>query len=429
MAKQFTDRTIKALKPKKGHRYDKMDFGSGSIAGLGVRVEESGSKVFVLIKRFPGSPNPVRRVLGDYPIMSLADARAKAADWVKLIGKGIDPRQEEERERLAKLRKQADTFEGVAGKFVATKLKTQRRGYVVERIVRNELIPHWSKRPISDISHRDVREVVEAVVKRGANAYARNVLDAAHAVFRFALARDLIDHNPCRQLNRQEIVGKRHHRERTLTDAELRALWRAASRLPYPFGPLYLLLLLTGTRRDEAAGARWREFDLQKKLWTIPAERFKSETEHEVPLSDAACATLESLPRFKRGDHVFSARFGEAPIRGFGKAKARLDRRMQRTLQALERQRGHDSPHSVKLDGFVNHDIRRTVRTRLSGLKVQDHIAELVIGHGRKGLQRVYDQHRYLDEKREALDKWAAYLRDLIEPTPANIVKLEKARA
>jgi hypothetical protein len=102
---------------------------------------------------------------------------------------------------------------------------------------------------------------------------------------------------------------------------------------------------------------------------------------------------------------------------------------MQRTLQALERQRGHDSPHSIKLDGFVNHDIRRTVRTRLSALKVQDHIAELVIGHGRKGLQRVYDQHRYVEEKREALDKWASYLRSIVEPPPPNVVELAAARA
>ena len=79
-------------------------------------------------------------------------------------------------------------------------------------------------------------------------------------------------------------------------------------------------------------------------------------------------------------------------------------------LRELAEIRG-DDPKEVELTGFVNHDLRRTVRTRLSALKVQDHIAEMVIGHGRKGIARIYDQHRFEDEKREALAKWAARLR------------------
>ena len=69
--------------------------------------------------------------------------------------------------------------------------------------------------------------------------------------------------------------------------------------------------------------------------------------------------------------------------------------------------------------------MRRTVRTRLSALKVQDHVAEMVIGHGRKGIARIYDQHRFEDEKREALAKWAVLLRSIVEPPPANVVALK----
>jgi integrase len=248
-----------------------------------------------------------------------------------------------------------------------------------------------------------------------------------HALFNFAVARDVIEHNPCKQLKRRDLVGSKRHRERTLNDSELYAAWRASGRLGYPFGPLYRLLLLTGTRLDEAAGARWREFDLHNKLWIIPAGRFKSGTEHTVPLSDETCALLANLPRFRKGDHLFSTTFGESPVNGFSKAKSRLDCRMLRTLRALARRRGDDDV--CELAHFVNHDIRRTLRSRLSALKVQDHIAELVIGHGRKGLQRVYDQHRYLDEKREALSLWAARLRSIVEPSPANVVTLASARA
>ena len=78
---------------------------------------------------------------------------------------------------------------------------------------------------------------------------------------------------------------------------------------------------------------------------------------------------------------------------------------------------------------WVVHDIRRTVRTRLASLRVSDLVAEMVIGHGRKGIQRVYDQHTYEPEMREALELWAARLRDIVTPPPENVVRLRKGRA
>jgi len=111
-------------------------------------------------------------------------------------------------------------------------------------------------------------------------------------------------------------------------------------------------------------------------------------------------------------------------VNSFAKAKDRLDRYMLLTLRALARQRG-DNPRTVQLEPFVNHDIRRTVRTRLSALKVPDHVAELVIGHGRQGLAAIYDQHAYVDEMREALDRWALSLRTIVNPpTTDNVVAL-----
>ena len=84
------------------------------------------------------------------------------------------------------------------------------------------------------------------------------------------------------------------------------ALWHSSEGLGYPFGPLYQLLLLTGARNSEAAGARWSEFNLTKKIWTVPPERFKSNASHLVPLSDSAVAIIEALPRFTQGDHLFT---------------------------------------------------------------------------------------------------------------------------
>jgi integrase len=189
---------------------------------------------------------------------------------------------------------------------------------------------------------------------------------------------------------------------------------------------MFKMLVLTGQRKSEVAKARWREFHFGKKIWTVPPERFKSESSHLVPLTDDVLALLQQLPRFNRGEHLFSTTSGEKPVSGFSKAKARLDRRMLRTLKALARRRGENAA-KIELPPFVNHDVRRTVRTRLSALKVSERVAEMVIGHGKKGLARVYDQHEFLDEMRDALELWASHLRTIMSPPPKNVIPLKRA--
>jgi hypothetical protein len=117
--------------------------------------------------------------------------------------------------------------------------------------------------------------------------------------------------------------------------------------------------------------------------------------------------------------------FGMKPVNGFSKAKQRVDKRMLRSLRAIARTR-NERPQAT-LEPWVIHDIRRTMRTGLSALPIPDLVRELVIAHAKPGLHRVYDQHSYLDEKRRALDLWAARLRESVQLTPgrpANLISL-----
>ena len=128
-------------------------------------------------------------------------------------------------------------------------------------------------------------------------------------------------------------------------------------------------------------------------------------------------------PRFKSGSFLFSTGYGKVATDITEKVKTKIDERMLRTLRAMARMRG-DDPDRIELRPWVIHDLRRTMRTHLAALRIPDHIAEMVLGHGKKGLQRVYDQHRYEAEMREALERWAARLRSIVEPPPANVVAL-----
>src|SRR5450759_2714817 len=118
--------------------------------------------------------------------------------------------------------------------------------------------------------------------------------------------------------------------------------------------------------------------------------------------------------RHPRRNYLFSTTMGARPVSGFSKTKQRLDKEMLTELGNLE--------------PWVIHDIRRTMRTGLSALPVPDLVRELVIGHTKPGLHKVYDQHAYIDEKRHALELWAARLHDIVQPAPANVVKLARKR-
>src|SRR4051812_23016985 len=120
------------------------------------------------------------------------------------------------------------------------------------------------------------------------------------------------------------VAASATDRDRVLTDAELSAVWTAASALPYPFGPFFRMAILTLQRREEVAGMRWSEISSDMKVWTIPGPRMKNGRRHDLHLSEAAVEILRTIPKPEGCDYVFSTT-GKTPISGFSKGKAVLD--------------------------------------------------------------------------------------------------------
>jgi integrase len=425
--RQLTDLKIRSLKAAE----KPFDVKDTQVPGLHVRVMPTGNRSFVLLGRFPGKPHPTRRALGGYGELTLEEARDKAKEWRRLISRGIDPQVQEERDRQSVLRKRCVTFTAVAEDFIRDKLPSERKGKEVQQDIRRELLPKWGGRPIADITPLDVRNLVKAIKDRRGTPYqAHNILITIRRLFGWAIDQAVygIEQSPCDRLKPKSIVGRRQSRTRILDNDELRAFWRATKRLGYPYGPLYQILALTGLRRNEVAWARWSEFNLRDKLWTIPAERMKGGAAHVVPLTADVLAILGELPRFHSGDFLFSTTFGRKAVRGFSRAKRGLDWHMLRSWRAIGRIRG-EARRNKMMPPFVIHDVRRSVRTGLSALPIPDLVRELVVAHAKPGLHRVYDMHAYQAEKLHALQLWAARLRSIVEPPPANVVKLAHARA
>ncbi len=420
----LTDRYLKSCKPK-AKPYDVWD---KVTPGLGIRVLGSANRpvlTFMLMARFPDKADPTRRAhhptrraLGRYGALTLGDARAKARQWHELIAAGVDPKQ---REHQAANRSREGAFAAVAERFIKH-IARHRRGHAAALAIRRELIPVWGAKPIESITPDDVLAAIDKVIARDAHGSAHALFADIRRLFNWCIGsgRYGITHSPCDRLRPRAVIGRKTERSRNLSVDEIAALLSAVDEVGYPYSPLVKLLLLCGLRLNEAARATWSEIDFASRRWTIPGSRMKSGKVHVVPLSEDAVEILQSLPRFS-GPFIFSTTFGERPVTGFSRAKAKLDKAMR---AALRRQHGP----AMQLDGWVFHDLRRVVKSGLAELRVPDVVSELVLAHTKTGLSKVYDQFLYYDERTEALTAWANRLRS-IERVDDNVIELKAARA
>jgi integrase len=196
---------------------------------------------------------------------------------------------------------------------------------------------------------------------------------------------------------------------RALTNQELRAVWRAAARLGYPFGPFFQLMILTGQRRNEWADAKHSEVCGRRKVLEVPKVRYKGRRDHVVPLAPLAWAIYEAMPRWNGPDpYLFSTQAGELPISGFSKAKLYLDGLATEELRALT-----GDPTAV-LANYRIHDFRVTCESRLADLGFNQDVRDAVLGHAKVGLQRTYNKHDYADEKRGALEAYARHVMEVV---------------
>jgi integrase len=241
-------------------------------------------------------------------------------------------------------------------------------------------------RSVDGITKRKIVERLDNIVAAGAPQAAVNVLRRLKMMFNWACDRDILPANPC---DRIRPAAKTVERDRVLANDEIAAVWGASFQLPAPYGQMYRMFLLTGQRRSEVSTMRWSE--VAGDVWTIPRDKVKKDRPHAVPLTSTAVATVTSLPRYREDGFVFSTTGGVSASSNFAKVKREMDR----------------------LSGVRNwtiHDIRRTVRSKLAELGVARDVARKVLNHEDGKVDRIYNRHEYLAEKREALEWWATAL-------------------
>jgi integrase len=384
--KPLTDRAISALKPApKGKRKLVWD---ALVPGLAVRVTDTGQRSFVLVARYPGSQHPTPRALGTVGAITLEDARILARDWHKSIAAGIDPAH-------TAAKAERDTLRAICEEYLAReggKLRSaDYRKSVLERLV----YPSLGSVPIIAIRRSDIVRLLDRIEDDHGPHMANSVLAFLRRIMSWHAARADDFRSP---IVRGMARDRGQARERILEDDEIRAIWKATSDEGV-VGAYIRFLLLTGARRNEAAKMEWTE--IVEGDWTLPASRNKTGQELVRPLSRAALAILEGLPR--NGPWVFS-RSGNAGLGGFTKLKAELDR-------------------ASGTSGWTLHDLRRTSRSLMSRAGVPSDHAERCLGHLITGIRSVYDRHQYREEMRIAYEKLSTLISGIVDPQP-NVVAI-----
>jgi integrase len=369
----------------------------------------------------------VRETLGTLALVPKVDeARERARQSMQKAAAGVNPiaqrqqAEEEERQQAeAEEARQRDTLGAAIDRYLQRyAVKHMRPDYFKEtrRTLERDVKATLGTRPIQEITRREIRELIEAVVDRGSPSHANHVLAYLRAMLNWAVANDLIEANPCDGLKMPSPLVER---DRALDDDEIRLFWHGCDAISWPFGPLFKLLLLTAQRRDELSEARWSEFDLDKAMWTLPRERAKNDKSHLVHLSPLAIELLSELPRIGGKGFLFTTT-GDTSVSGFGRARDRLAAAMRDELRK--------SDPDAEIQPFTLHDLRRTAATGMAGLDIAHHVLDKILNHvaGKiSGVARIYNRHEYETERRAALEAWSRHVESLVRDMPSNVVTIK----
>jgi integrase len=363
MKRKLTDLSVARMKPPASGRVEIWD---SVLPAFGLRVSATGRRTWMVALRRPGKKQPSRLTVGTAPPMSLAEARAAAR---VLMETGASPESVE--------------FKVLAEEFLEHGRTRKGRSWrpATLRAYRGALIgcaAPLHHRHVRDVRRRDIADLLRAVAAERGATRASFTRAALARFWAWLVEIDRVDFSPVTGTQPYE-VGKR---SRVLSDAELAAIW-AATEERADYNMIVRLCLWTGCRRSEAGSMKWSEF--VDGEWRIPASRTKNHRELVLPLPHQARAALEAWPRFVGRDHLF----GRAGFQGWSRAKARLDGRLRFNRD------------------WDLHDLRRTVETRMAGLRISKDVVNRLLNHAVGPITAAYDHHDYLEEKRDALQTWA----------------------
>ena len=378
----------KAPLPTKG---DRAIYWDTSLPGFGLVVTKTGHRSFVYQYRAGHRSRRMTFPLG----LGIEKARREARKALGGVAAGGDPLQERRKtEALAE-----NTLQSICEEYLRRDGNRLRSKGQIEQTLKRLVYPKLGKRQMDSILRSEIVRLLDKIEDENGAGMATNTLAHIRKIMNWHATRTDDFRSPIVRGMARTKPSERQ-RDRILDDDELRAVWKAAEASTGPFGYMVRYILLTATRRNEAA--RMPDTELSGDDWVIPGARYKTKLDHVVPLSGVARDLLASIPRIDGVRYIFTT--GTEPIGGFSKFK-----------DAFDKQCG--------VTGWTLHDLRRTSRSLMSRAGVNADHAERCLGHVISGVRGTYDRHAYHAEKKQAFEALAAQIDRIINPTP-NVIPI-----
>ena len=402
----FHERWVASTKPRNKEVQYAERLKKGLSLMLYVSALPHGTKTWRVLYYENGKPRSKR--LGTYPDLTVAKARVKADEFDK---------------EVAIASTQAGTFKGVAEQWIVEHVV--KRGLISKRQIVQHLTvyvyPKWETRPIFEITRLDVNNLLRDIEKKHGAPTADRVLMTIRGIMTWYAVQDHRYALPIvPKMQRDKRTAQEKARARSLSDDELRAVWKACDELDV-YGSIVRVLLLTAQRKEKVSMMRWS--DLDNGVWTIRAHHRGKGTAVRVRLPQAARDIITSQPRIADNPHVF-------PGGARGRRRKSPDHVLPSTPPAFnsfsQRKRELDKLLPKDMPHWTLHDLRRTGRSLMTRIGIPREIAELTLGHRQQGVLAVYDRHDYFEEKSDALKRLADHIALLLNPAHGdNVVKMQ----
>lgn len=376
----------------------------GELRGFGVQRRDSDTEAAFVAQFRVGTGRLAKRrrtVIGQFPAMTPEAARLAAADLINTGRKGGDPVAERRAAQAAAARK-GDTYRALGDVFWTERRKALRASSagLYESVWRRFILRELGDTPVPDTKRRDVALLMDLIAAEAGTSVADRAFLILGVFFKWYSSRDDEFASPLIASMRRHTFGSG---TRPMTDDELRRFWSACDRSGLA-GVAGKLCLLTATRRTEAAHARVAEL-IGPYEWLLPPERYKTRRAHLVPLSAAAAALISDLPA--TSGYLFAV-----------SAAAPTPQRMWAEIVEAGGPVG---------EGLSWHSLRKSARTLMSRCGVRPDHAERLLGHTQDKMERTYDHHSYLPEKRAAAEALAAEVRRVVSGQDLdNVVRLAR---
>ena len=384
-----TDREVASLSPLSGQK--QTEFFHKNKPGLILRVGLT-KKVWVIAYTVEGKRRKYTLKKG-YPEIGLGEA-VKIYNEIKAKAiNGDDPLAEKVKQKAA------PTIEDVMDYyFTETSMASKTRSESL-RISNKDILPFLGRKKAIDLTRQDVKALHRSIVERGAAVAANRTVELLRRAFNCAYSEELIEINPFPSL--KKIEGPEPPRDKVLKDCEIKAIWTALEKESPNMRDILRLLLLLGQRSMETMSMAVDDIDQVRKEWTVPASRTKTGKVNVVPLPEMAWSIIE--PRLNKEEWIFPSFHNVTRVGAKGDGHSKSTKDARRRLRKM-----------TEIENWTAHDLRRTCRTIMAREGVLPHIAEQVLGHVQSGIEGVYDQHSYIQEKRQALEKVESVIRNLL---------------